>query len=92
MATSTSTTADSPKTMKAVVFHGPKHVKLEQRPVPQAREEGDVLVKVGYTALCGRCVYLYFSCLSSPLRGDVGRRERGKSEWEGDERRERGKR
>lgn len=41
-------------TMKAVVFHGPYKVALEDRPVPKIQEPTDIIVKVTYTALCGR--------------------------------------
>ena len=40
--------------MKAVVFNGVKHVSIEERPVPQLEQPGDIIVKVQYTALCGR--------------------------------------
>ncbi|KAH9900539.1 GroES-like protein [Xylariomycetidae sp. FL2044] len=42
-----------PLTMNAVVFEGPYKVSLQQRPVPQIREETDIIVKVQTTALCG---------------------------------------
>jgi threonine dehydrogenase-like Zn-dependent dehydrogenase len=32
--------------MKAVVFHGPGKVSIEDRPIPQLKEEGDIIVKV----------------------------------------------
>lgn len=41
-------------TMQAVVFKGPKEVQLERRPIPQLQDPKDVIVKVEYTALCGR--------------------------------------
>ena len=41
-------------TMKAVVFKGPKVVQVEERPIPQIKEPGDVICKVQDTALCGR--------------------------------------
>lgn len=41
-------------TMQAVVFKGPLKVALEQRPVPKIKEPSDIIVKVRYTALCGR--------------------------------------
>lgn len=41
-------------TMKAVVFHGPKKVAVEERPIPKIQEPTDIIVKVSYTALCGR--------------------------------------
>lgn len=33
-------------TMKAVVFKGPGKVVIEDRPIPQIKEPGDVIVKV----------------------------------------------
>jgi threonine dehydrogenase-like Zn-dependent dehydrogenase len=43
-----------PEKMKAVVFNGPYSVAVEERPVPHIQDATDVLVKVKYTALCGR--------------------------------------
>lgn len=43
-----------PEKMKAVVFHGPYKVAVEERPVPRIQASTDVIVKVRYTALCGR--------------------------------------
>ena len=45
-------------TMKAVVFHGPQKVAVEDRPVPGIIHATDVIVKATYTALCGRYEYL----------------------------------
>lgn len=44
----------SKDTMKAVVFKGPKKVVIEDRPIPKIKDAGDIIVKVDYTALCGR--------------------------------------
>jgi threonine dehydrogenase-like Zn-dependent dehydrogenase len=41
-------------TMRAVVFQGPFKATIEQRPVPRIQDPTDVVVKVKYTALCGR--------------------------------------
>ena len=41
-------------TMRAVVFKGPKSVALEDRPIPTIQEQTDIIVKVKYSALCGR--------------------------------------
>jgi threonine dehydrogenase-like Zn-dependent dehydrogenase len=41
-------------TMRAVVFKGPFKVELEDKPIPQIKEPTDIVVKVKYTALCGR--------------------------------------
>lgn len=40
--------------MQAVVFKGPLEVALEERPKPQIQEPTDAILKVRYTALCGR--------------------------------------
>lgn len=41
-------------TMNALILKGKLKVELEQRPIPQLQEPTDVIVKVRYTALCGR--------------------------------------
>ena len=41
-------------TMKAVVFKGPRKVVVEDRPIPQIKDDTDVIVRVDKTALCGR--------------------------------------
>jgi threonine dehydrogenase-like Zn-dependent dehydrogenase len=41
-------------TMRAVVFKGVKKVELESKPIPKIQDPRDVIVKVRYTALCGR--------------------------------------
>ncbi|KAJ9202511.1 hypothetical protein DTO164E3_2951 [Paecilomyces variotii] len=46
-------------TMKAVVFHGPKKVALEERPVPKIQDPTDIIVKVSYSALCGSELHVY---------------------------------
>lgn len=42
--------------MQAVVFKNTLLVAVEKRPVPTIQEPTDVIVKVRYTALCGRQV------------------------------------
>lgn len=41
--------------MRAVVFKGVREVAVEDRPVPAIQDGRDIIVKVRYTALCGRC-------------------------------------
>ena len=43
--------------MKAVVFKGKLKVVIEDRPVPTIVDPTDIIVKVKYSALCGRLVY-----------------------------------
>ena len=44
----------SKDTMKAVVFKGKLQVAIEERPIPKIQDPKDIVVKVRYTALCGR--------------------------------------
>jgi L-iditol 2-dehydrogenase len=50
----------SEKTMRAVVYHGPMDVKVEQIPVP-ACGDGELLVKVDACAVCGSDMKAYKS-------------------------------
>jgi threonine dehydrogenase-like Zn-dependent dehydrogenase len=36
----------STDTMKAVVFHGPGKVSIEDRPIPKIKDDSDIIVKV----------------------------------------------
>lgn len=40
--------------MRAVVFKGPHKVEIEDRPIPKIQDPQDIIVKVIYSALCGR--------------------------------------
>lgn len=40
--------------MKAVVFKGALKVVIEDRPIPKIVDPTDILIKVKYSALCGR--------------------------------------
>jgi L-iditol 2-dehydrogenase len=40
------------KTMRAVIFHGPRDIRLEERPVPEPGP-GEILVKTGAALTCG---------------------------------------
>lgn len=50
------TSSASSGTMQAVVFQEPFKVTVEQVPIPTVQDPEDVVIKVGYTALCGRYV------------------------------------
>ncbi|KAB8078262.1 chaperonin 10-like protein [Aspergillus leporis] len=45
--------------MRAVVFHGPYKVAVEERPIPKVQDSGDIVVKVTYTALCGSDLHTF---------------------------------
>lgn len=54
------------QTMRAVVFDGPKRVSLQDRPIPTLQEDTDIIVKVGYTALCGSELHVFRGHQPSP--------------------------
>lgn len=45
--------------MKAVVFHGPKDVRVEEKPMPKIEDSEDIILKVTTTAICGSDLHLY---------------------------------
>jgi len=45
--------------MKALVFHHPKKVKVEEVPDPVLTEPTDIIVKVTSTAICGSDLHIY---------------------------------
>ncbi|KAM6485633.1 S-glutathione dehydrogenase [Trichoderma sp. SZMC 28011] len=45
--------------MQAVVFKGKLQVKVEQRNIPKIEDAEDIIVKVGYTALCGSELHVF---------------------------------
>ncbi|KAH7001798.1 chaperonin 10-like protein [Ilyonectria destructans] len=48
-----------PETMKAVVFDGLYKVSVQDRPVPQLRDDRDVILKVHAAGLCGSELHIY---------------------------------
>lgn len=40
--------------MRAVVFKGVREVVVEDRPMPTIQDGKDIIIKVRYTAVCGR--------------------------------------
>lgn len=49
--------------MKALVFHGPQQIALEDRPVPQLLTPTDAIVRIRKTTICGTDLHI--------LKGDV---------------------
>jgi len=50
--------------MKALVYHGPGKIALEDRPLPRIKEPTDVIIKVSKTTICGTDLAI--------LKGGVG--------------------
>lgn len=45
--------------MKALVYHSPKNVKVENVPDPHIQDSKDIIVKVTSTAICGSDLHIY---------------------------------
>jgi S-(hydroxymethyl)glutathione dehydrogenase / alcohol dehydrogenase len=45
--------------MKALVYHGPRDVKIDDKPHPSIQNPQDVILRVTSTALCGSDLHLY---------------------------------
>ncbi|KAK0711291.1 alcohol dehydrogenase [Lasiosphaeris hirsuta] len=56
----------APRTMKAVVFDGPRKVSVQDRPIPTLKHAQDIIVRVQTTALCGSELHAYRGIQSSP--------------------------
>ena len=46
------------KTMKAVVYHGPNNISLDDVPVPQLIESDDAIVRVTTSTICGTDIHI----------------------------------
>jgi glutathione-independent formaldehyde dehydrogenase len=45
--------------MKAVVYHGPRDVRVERVPDPMIEAPTDVLIKITTTSICGSDLHMY---------------------------------
>ena len=45
--------------MKSLVYHGPKDVRIDDKPKPQIQNNDDIILKVTSTAICGSDLHLY---------------------------------
>ncbi|MGI0052214.1 MAG: zinc-dependent alcohol dehydrogenase [Nitrososphaeraceae archaeon] len=45
--------------MKALVYHGAKDVRVDEKPKPEIKDKGDIILRVTSTALCGSDLHLY---------------------------------
>lgn len=61
--TNTADDANNMTTMKALVFHGPNSLALEDRPRPRLIEATDAIVRITTTSICGTDLHI--------LKGDV---------------------
>ena len=45
--------------MKATVYHGPRDVRIDDKPKPSIEQPEDIILKVTSTAICGSDLHLY---------------------------------
>jgi S-(hydroxymethyl)glutathione dehydrogenase / alcohol dehydrogenase len=45
--------------VKALVYHGAKDVRIDDKPKPEIKDKGDIILRVTSTALCGSDLHLY---------------------------------
>jgi hypothetical protein len=45
--------------MKALVYHGPMDVRIDDKPKPKIEHPEDIILKVTQTAICGSDLHLY---------------------------------
>lgn len=45
--------------MKALVYHGPRKVSIDDKPKPKIQEREDAILKATKTAICGSDLHLY---------------------------------
>ncbi|MFA5038323.1 MAG: zinc-dependent alcohol dehydrogenase [Candidatus Omnitrophota bacterium] len=45
--------------MKAVVYHGARDVRIDEKPIPKIQDGEDVILEVTTTAICGSDLHLY---------------------------------
>jgi threonine dehydrogenase-like Zn-dependent dehydrogenase len=57
--------------MRAVVWHGPRDVRVDQVPEPQILDPGDAIVRITSTAICGSDLHLYNGLIPSMRAGDI---------------------
>jgi threonine dehydrogenase-like Zn-dependent dehydrogenase len=57
--------------MKALVWHGKHDVRVESVPEPEIIDQGDVIVKISSTAICGSDLHLYDGMMPTMEEGDI---------------------
>jgi threonine dehydrogenase-like Zn-dependent dehydrogenase len=57
--------------MRALTWHGKEDVRVDTVPDPKIVDDGDVIIKVTATAICGSDLHLYDGIMPTMERGDV---------------------
>jgi hypothetical protein len=59
------------ETMRAIVWHGTKDMRLETVPRVQVTDPKDALVKMRKSAICGTDLHLYHGEMATSRTGDI---------------------
>ena len=59
------------KTMKAVVYHGPDDIRLDDVPVPQIIENDDAIIRVTTSTICGTDIHIQSGGLPAVQPGTI---------------------
>ncbi len=57
--------------MKALTYHGPHHVKVENVPDPGIEQPDDIILRITATAICGSDLHLYRGKIPQVKHGDI---------------------
>ncbi|HQP91684.1 MAG TPA: alcohol dehydrogenase catalytic domain-containing protein [Candidatus Omnitrophota bacterium] len=57
--------------MKAVVYHGPRDVRIDDKPMPEIEHGEDAIIKVTTTAICGSDLHLYHGTVTGMEPGQT---------------------
>lgn len=57
--------------MKALVWHGPEDVRVDERPDPVLGAPGDAIIRVTRAAICGSDLHIYHGSIPGVFPGDV---------------------
>lgn len=57
--------------MKALTYHGPHHVSVDNMPDPGIEEPDDIILRVTATAICGSDLHLYRGKIPGIHHGDI---------------------
>ena len=59
------------RSMKAVVYHGTRDLRVDEVPDPVIKDPKDVIVKITSTAICGSDLHLYNGFIPAVESGDI---------------------
>ncbi|GAB7756148.1 hypothetical protein C9Y80_17390 [Escherichia coli] len=58
--------------MKALTYHGPHHVQVENVPDPGIEQADDIILRITATAICGSDLHLYRGKIPLRCTGNSG--------------------